>query len=78
MLANHYWGDARRRARERDKNRCKECGSTGLRGPKKERGLQVHHKTPVNGKHGMSGCHHHLDGLLTLCKPCHLLQHRAA
>jgi hypothetical protein len=37
------------------------------------RALEVNHKTPILGLHGHSGCHHHLDGLETLCdRPCHL------
>lgn len=27
--------------------------------------------------HSDGGCWHHLDGLVTLCKPCHLAAHRA-
>lgn len=34
--------------------------------------LEVNHITPVLGRHGTFGCHHHLDGLETLCHPCHL------
>jgi len=34
--------------------------------------LEVNHRTPVLGRHGTFGCHHHLDGLETLCHPCHL------
>lgn len=37
------------------------------------RSLQVNHRTPILGLHNHSGCHHHLDGLETLCdRPCHL------
>lgn len=34
--------------------------------------LEVNHKHPVLGRHSQSGCHHHLDGLETLCHACHL------
>lgn len=34
--------------------------------------LEVNHQEPVRGRHGTFGCHHHLDGLETLCHPCHL------
>lgn len=37
--------------------------------------LQVHHKTPVLGKHGVFGCHHHLIGLETVCLHHHLERH---
>jgi hypothetical protein len=33
--------------------------------------LEVNHKEQVWGKHGVAGCHHHVDGLETLCRPCH-------
>jgi hypothetical protein len=75
MLRNHYWSDARKAARERDKNRCKKCRGDGAHKEKRFRGLQVHHKTPINGKHGTSGCHHHLVDLMTLCVPCHRAEH---
>lgn len=39
------------------------------------RGLQVHHLTPVLGKHAVTGCHHHLDGLETLCHEHHVEAH---
>ena len=34
--------------------------------------LEVNHRDPVLGRHGEFGCHHHLDGLETVCHPCHL------
>lgn len=34
--------------------------------------LEVNHVEPIRGRHGTFGCHHHLDGLETLCRPCHL------
>jgi 5-methylcytosine-specific restriction endonuclease McrA len=37
-------------------------------------GLEVNHVTPrVGGGYGW-GCHHHLDGLETLCVPCHRVE----
>ena len=36
------------------------------------RPMEVNHKTPILGLHNQSGCHHHLDGLEVLCRPCHL------
>lgn len=35
------------------------------------RSLEVDHIVPVLGKHATPGCHHHLDGLRTLCSDCH-------
>lgn len=60
---NHFWTTARYYALERDGGRCVRCEST--------RSLEVHHKTQVFGRHGEAGCHHHLDGLETLCWDCH-------
>lgn len=36
------------------------------------RQLEVNHLVPILGRHGEFGCHHHLDGLETLCHTCHL------
>lgn len=33
--------------------------------------VEVNHIVPCLGKHGVSGCHHHIDGLEALCIPCH-------
>lgn len=35
-------------------------------------GLEVNHITPCLGKHAENSCAHHLSGLETLCRPCHL------
>jgi len=42
-----------------------------------QRSLEVNHRTPVLGKHAEAGCHHHLDGLETLCHRHHLEATRA-
>ncbi|HEX9995161.1 MAG TPA: hypothetical protein VGB14_19715 [Acidimicrobiales bacterium] len=34
--------------------------------------LEVNHINPVLGRHAVVGCHHHLDGLETLCHRCHV------
>jgi hypothetical protein len=34
-------------------------------------GLEVHHVVPRRGDGYGAGCHHHLDGLETLCHRCH-------
>lgn len=72
---NHWWSWARKAALRRDEDKCVRCGSTGTDYGIGERGLQVHHKTPILGRHGETGCHHHLDGLETLCQRCHGLEH---
>ena len=33
--------------------------------------LEVNHREPALGKHGMLSCVHHLDNLETLCVTCH-------
>lgn len=65
---NHWWSTASVMAKKRDGWRCVECGS--------QIGLEAHHLIPVLGRHGESGCHHHLEGLVTLCADCHLEAHR--
>lgn len=34
--------------------------------------LEVNHRTPILGRHHEFGCHHHVDGLETLCHACHV------
>ncbi|MFI5346989.1 MAG: hypothetical protein ACHQ51_11505 [Elusimicrobiota bacterium] len=60
---NHWWPRARRAVRRRDKYRCVSCGKAGK--------LEVNHRIPCRGAHGMLSCAHHLDNLETLCVPCH-------
>jgi 5-methylcytosine-specific restriction endonuclease McrA len=81
---NHQWGMARAVVLVRDHKRCRRCGTTGTRvwqyqtwlGTDKsfsyKETLEVNHIIPVMGRHGQSGCHHHLDGLETLCHDCHV------
>lgn len=38
------------------------------------RRLEVNHKVPILGRHAEYGCHHHPDGLETLCHPCHVAE----
>jgi 5-methylcytosine-specific restriction endonuclease McrA len=44
--------------------------------------LEVNHRVPRRGGGYHAGCHHHLDGLETLCHRCHVAetnaQHQAA
>lgn len=82
---NHWWNAASAAAKRRDQYRCQDCPAPGweahhttplhtltiealtTRAPWRER-------RPV--KHSDSGCHHHQDGLVTLCVPCHGKRHR--
>lgn len=63
---NHFWTDARHAALRRDEYTCQVpgCGSRSR--------LEVNHRTPVLGRHAEAGCHHHLDGLETLCHDHHV------
>jgi hypothetical protein len=85
---NHMWSSASRAARKRDGDMCVECRmyprdardkalADHLQPAQARRYLvlQVHHKTPVLGQHGVFGCHHHLDGLETVCLHHHLERH---
>lgn len=36
--------------------------------------LEVNHMEPILGRHAEKGCHHHLDGLETLCHACHVTE----
>jgi 5-methylcytosine-specific restriction endonuclease McrA len=36
--------------------------------------LEVNHRTPILGRHAEFGCHHHVDGLETLCHRCHVAE----
>lgn len=82
MVTNHYWSFARASALKRDAYRCVRCGARKLariKGRIIRRRLDVHHMTPVRGKRAECGCHHHLDGLETLCggkrDTCHGAEH---
>lgn len=37
-------------------------------------GLEVNHIEPILGRHGQNGCHHHLEGIETLCHACHVTE----
>lgn len=84
---NHVWSVASHVRKREDHDRCVECeGFTPTeaydaalhRGEmayaRRYRKLEVHHLTPILGRHGEIGCHHHQDGLRTLC----LFHHYAA
>lgn len=60
----HVWTQARQDALERDWFVCVVCG-----GPD----VQVHHVEPLADPslYATPGCHHHPDGLVTLCRVHH-------
>lgn len=60
---NHGWTWARAEALKRDNYRCVRCES--------KHALEVNHIVPRRGAGYGNGCHHHLDGLETLCHECH-------
>jgi len=67
------WYNARRKALERDGERCVDCGME--RETHKhhfDRDLEVHHVTPVSE----DGEKFDLDNLVSLCIPCHKKRHR--
>ena len=41
------------------------------RAAKKSERMEVDHRVPCRGKHGVVSCDHHLDNLETLCVACH-------
>jgi 5-methylcytosine-specific restriction enzyme A len=55
----HAWRVARTAARQRDGQRCRQCGSS--------KALAVHHVTPISE----GGERYGLDNLVTLCRSCH-------
>lgn len=64
-VRNHSWSFANRAALTRDHHRCVKCGSG--------KNLEVNHIEPRNGMGYGPGCHHHLGGLETLCRTCHVV-----
>ena len=64
-VANHRWTQAKQAAKaEAAHYQCARCRSF-------VQYVEVNHIIPCKGKHGTFGCHHHLDNLEVLCKPCH-------
>jgi 5-methylcytosine-specific restriction enzyme A len=59
----HAWRVARTAARQRDGQRCRQCGSS--------KALAVHHVTPISE----GGERYALSNLITLCRGCHDAQH---
>lgn len=66
VVNNHRWTQAKAAAKERvTYYRCEGCGHFVTK-------VEVNHKEPCKGKHGVWGCHHHQENLEVLCRPCHL------
>ncbi len=68
--SNHNWNGARKAAKRRDGYRCLQCGSKDS--------LEVNHIVALadqghSGNYGWS-CRNHLDGLVTLCHACHVIE----
>ena len=70
---NHWWPDARRAARRRDKYRCRLCQRRRADGIR----LEVNHLVQALGAHARVSCAHHLANLETLCNECHASVTRA-
>ena len=58
------WAETRRTAFERDGWRCVDCGRAGH--------LEAHHVTALH----KGGAPYDLENLKTLCRSCHIEQHR--
>lgn len=70
------WEAKREAALERDGYECRDCGiAESEYRDEHGRGLDVHHKTPVQ-EYDTHKQAHHLDNLVTLCRPCHKARHR--
>lgn len=67
----HVWDQARQVALERDGFRCVRCGAEDV---------EVHHvlALPDRSWYRRRSCAHHVAGLLTLCRSCHVEEHRFA
>ena len=63
-LDRKRWALARLRAFERDGWRCSRCGRAGR--------LEGHHEPPLRE----GGDPYHVDGIVTLCRGCHIEHHR--
>lgn len=85
---NHWWSWASNAAKRRDGQRCVECkrDPREVYEEKVAAGwahvdavrflkLETDHIEQVFGRHAVTGCHHHLDGLRTLCAHHHLERH---
>ena len=64
-IPTRIWESLRRATFDRDGYRCRECGKAGA--------LEAHHTIPLESwpDQPMS-----VDGLLTLCRACHISHHK--
>lgn len=69
-LSNHEWSAASYARLKADHRTCQRCGyvANGVRV------MEVNHIVPRVGAGYHQGCHHHQDGLETLCHPCHVIE----
>lgn len=65
-LDRRRWARTRVAAFTRDAFRCRNCGKAGR--------LEAHHEPPLNERDG--GDPYDLDGIVTLCRTCHIERHR--
>lgn len=73
--ANHGWGEARHRAKMRDRFTCVRCGDRTVGNHYVD--LEVNHKDPLAGRGYHESCAHHQDKLETLCHACHVPETKA-
>lgn len=64
-LHQRRWALTRLKAFERDQWRCTNCGAAGR--------LEAHHEPPLPA----GGDPYDVDGIITLCRNCHVRLHRA-
>lgn len=72
-----YWPEdfqrQRKKALERDKKTCQDCGMTNLEHIKKfNQSLHAHHIVPR-----IDGGSNYVDNLVILCQECHIKRHKA-
>ena len=69
LATSDWWGEWRHGFPERE-----WCEAVRLRDAALvSYALEVDHRVPILGRHAENGCHHHLEGLRTLCHRCHLV-----
>jgi 5-methylcytosine-specific restriction endonuclease McrA len=79
--SNHWFNASRFAVLRRDGHTCVLCGTAEL--VHAEDGvvvtrLEVHHRDErAEGAHDLCSCRHHVNGLETLCRACHLSEHAA-
>ena len=64
FLKSDYWKEVKQVVLERDNYQCCHCGAT--------ENLAIHHKTYEHHRDELN----HLDDLVSLCRSCHMKEHR--